>query len=68
MTRRAARYARWSDHPTDREPEGEARSSFAKFLSPASLAAIEGRLEAEPGDLLLVVADRPTVVSDSLGL
>jgi hypothetical protein len=26
-TRRAARHARWSNHPTDREPESEARSS-----------------------------------------
>jgi len=47
---------------------GEAvRSSFARFLSPDSLAAIEARLEGEPGDLLLVVADRPAVVYESLG-
>jgi aspartyl-tRNA synthetase len=46
--------------------EGEARSSFARFLSPETLQAIQARLEAEPGDLLLVVADRPAVVFESL--
>jgi aspartyl-tRNA synthetase len=46
--------------------EGEARSSFARFLSPETVQAIQARLEAEPGDLLLVVADRPAVVFESL--
>jgi aspartyl-tRNA synthetase len=46
--------------------EGEARSSFARFLAPENMLAIESRLEAEPGDLLLVVADRPAVVFESL--
>jgi aspartyl-tRNA synthetase len=46
--------------------EGEARSSFARFLAPQTIKAIETRLEAEPGDLLLIVADRPAVVFESL--
>jgi aspartyl-tRNA synthetase len=46
---------------------GEHRSSFAKFLAPERLAAIVERLQGEPGDLLLFVADRPSVVFESLG-
>jgi len=45
---------------------GELRSSFAKFLDADHLAAIQSRLAAEPGDLLLFVADRPAVVFESL--
>ena len=47
--------------------EGEPRSSFARFLKPETLQAIEERMEAEPGDLLLIVADRPAVVYEALG-
>ncbi len=54
----------WHSMP---QPGEAARSSFAKFVSPATLTAIEGRLEAEPGDLLLIVADKPAVVYESLG-
>jgi aspartyl-tRNA synthetase len=45
---------------------GELRSSFAKFLDADRLAAFQARLAAEPGDLLLFVADRPAVVFESL--
>jgi aspartyl-tRNA synthetase len=48
-------------------PEGEMRSSFAKFLSEETLAALKESLEAEAGDLLLFVADQPAVVFDALG-
>jgi aspartyl-tRNA synthetase len=48
-------------------PDGEVRSSFAKFLPDETLEALKGRLEAEPGDLLLFVADKPAVVFESLG-
>jgi len=48
-------------------PDGEQRSSFSKFLSPKTLQTILERLEAKPGDLLLFVADKPTVVYESLG-
>jgi len=47
--------------------EGELRSSFAKFLSEERKQAILERLEAENGDLLLFVADKPAVVFESLG-
>jgi len=47
--------------------DGEHRSSFAKFLSSETLAAILERLDAEPDDLLLFIADQPGVVFESLG-
>ncbi|HSJ53342.1 MAG TPA: aspartate--tRNA ligase, partial [Anaerolineae bacterium] len=43
------------------------RSSFAKFLDEATAAAIVERMEGQPGDLLLFVADRPAIVAESLG-
>jgi aspartyl-tRNA synthetase len=48
------------------DPSGEVRSSFSRFLSPERIQEIRERLEAEPGDLLLFVADRPPVVYESL--
>jgi aspartyl-tRNA synthetase len=45
----------------------EMRSSFAKFLTEDELGTILERLEAEPGDLLLFVADQPGVVNPALG-
>jgi aspartyl-tRNA synthetase len=47
--------------------DGQQRSSFAKFLPPEKLQAILERLEGQPGDLLLFVADKPAVVFESLG-
>jgi aspartyl-tRNA synthetase len=46
--------------------EGETRSSFAKFLSEERLQAVMSRMEAEKGDLLLFVADKPAIVFESL--
>jgi aspartyl-tRNA synthetase len=46
--------------------EGETRSSFAKFLSEERVQAVMSRMEAEKGDLLLFVADKPPVVFESL--
>jgi aspartyl-tRNA synthetase len=46
---------------------GEERSSFAKFLSADRLEALQKRMEAKPGDLLLFVADQPEIVYESLG-
>ena len=43
------------------------RSSFGKFMTPAELAAIIERLQGEPGDLLLLVADKPAIANESLG-
>jgi aspartyl-tRNA synthetase len=48
-------------------PEGEERSSFSKFLSPNRLNSIKERLQAKEGDLLLFVADQPSIVYESLG-
>jgi aspartyl-tRNA synthetase len=47
--------------------EDGVRSSFAKFLSEETVAALVERLEGQPGDLLLFVADKPAVVAESLG-
>jgi aspartyl-tRNA synthetase len=43
------------------------RSPVAKFLSAEELSALNGRLGAEEGDLLLVVADTPPVAAATLG-
>jgi aspartyl-tRNA synthetase len=48
-------------------PEGEQRSSFAKFLSEDSLQKVLARFGAGPGDLLLFVADKKSIVYESLG-
>ncbi|MGF7057323.1 aspartate--tRNA ligase [Brassicibacter mesophilus] len=42
-------------------------SPIAKFLSEQELSAIIERMEAKKGDLLLIVADKPSVVFASLG-
>ncbi len=48
-------------------PEGKVKSPIAKFFPEGVLQAILERMEAEPGDLLLFVADtNPDVVYDSL--
>jgi aspartyl-tRNA synthetase len=49
-----------------REGEGW-RSPVAKFLSAAELAALNGALDAEEGDLLLLAADEPRVAGGVLG-
>jgi aspartyl-tRNA synthetase len=45
----------------------ETRSSFTKFLTEKRIQAVMSRMQAEPGDLLLFVADKPSVVFESLG-
>jgi aspartyl-tRNA synthetase len=47
--------------------EGEQRSTFSKFLPPDVLQALQDRMEAKLGDLLLFVADQPAVVFEALG-
>jgi aspartyl-tRNA synthetase len=42
------------------------RSPIAKFLSEGEIAAITARLDAKPGDLLLIVADEITTVGQAL--
>ncbi len=46
--------------------DGEQRSSFAKFVNPDILDQICSRMEVQPGDMLLFVADQPTIVFESL--
>ncbi len=48
-------------------PQGEQRSSFAKFLDAGRIQALIEAMGAKPGDLLLLVADQPEVVYESLG-
>jgi aspartyl-tRNA synthetase len=47
--------------------DGRQRSSFTKFLSKEVAGEILLRFGAQPGDLLLFVADRPAIVYESLG-
>lgn len=49
------------------DTEGNVKSSFAKFLEEDKLESIKQRMEAKPGDLLLFVADKNSVVFASLG-
>jgi aspartyl-tRNA synthetase len=44
----------------------EVKSAAAKYLTPRQLQEIAGRFEANPGDLLLIVADKPEVVNKTL--
>ncbi len=46
---------------------GEISSSYAKFLSEAENEAIKNKMSAEAGDLILIVADKNSVVFDALG-
>ncbi|QNB45300.1 aspartate--tRNA ligase [Thermanaerosceptrum fracticalcis] len=43
------------------------KSPIAKFFKEEELAAIINKMQGEPGDLLLFVADEPAVVAASLG-
>ena len=49
------------------QEDGSWRSPIAKFLSDDERAAIGRALSAQPGDLLLIVADRPPVAATALG-
>jgi aspartyl-tRNA synthetase len=42
------------------------RSPIAKFLTPEELQAVNARLDAKPGDLLLIVADTVTTTGQAL--
>ena len=48
------------------QEDGTLRSPIAKFLSEAEVGAIKAKLEAAPGDLLLIVADQRLVASAAL--
>jgi aspartyl-tRNA synthetase len=53
----------WAALPAD---GGEVRSSFAKNLGEGELQAIVELMGGQPGDLLLIVADKPSVVAGAL--
>jgi aspartyl-tRNA synthetase len=42
------------------------KSAAAKYLTSRQLEEIAGRFEAKPGDLLLIVADKPEVINKTL--
>ncbi len=46
---------------------GDISSSYAKFLTEDENAAVRTAMDAHPGDLLLIVADKNKVVFDTLG-
>ncbi len=48
------------------EDGGSWRSPIAKFLSQAEIESVTSRLEAAPGDLLLIVADELTTTGQAL--
>lgn len=47
--------------------EGGVKSSIAKFFTDENIEALKQAAEVEPGDLLLFVADKASVVAQSLG-
>ncbi|MDI6715957.1 MAG: aspartate--tRNA ligase [Actinomycetota bacterium] len=49
------------------EAEGNIRSPIAKFFSEEEIESIKQRLNANPGDLMLFVADKPVIASAVLG-
>jgi aspartyl-tRNA synthetase len=49
------------------QEDGSWRSPVAKFLSDDERAAIGRLLSAQPGDLLLIVADKPATAAQALG-
>lgn len=49
------------------EEDGSLRSQIAKFFSEDEINAILTKAEAEPGDALLIIADKNDVVYDALG-
>jgi aspartyl-tRNA synthetase len=48
------------------QEDGSLRSPIAKFLSESEVEAIRQRVQASPGDLLLIVADDPSTVGQAL--
>ena len=50
------------------QPDGSWRSPIAKFLSGDEIAAVTAALNAQPGDLLLAVADAAPTAANALGV
>ena len=49
------------------DSNGETRSPLNKFLNEIKMAKILERMDADPGDLILIVADQESIVFESLG-
>ncbi len=49
------------------QEDGSWQSPIAKFFTTEELAAIDAALDAQPGDLLLFGADKPTIANEALG-
>lgn len=47
--------------------DGQVKSPIAKFFTPQQLAAITEKVQAQEGDLILIVADEPAVARTALG-
>ena len=47
--------------------DGQVKSPIAKFFTPQQLAHITEKVQAQEGDLVLIVADEPTVARTALG-
>ncbi len=47
--------------------ESEIQSPISKFFTEEEMSMIIQRFEAQPGDLILIIGDKPAVVFDSLG-
>ena len=47
--------------------EDEVKSPISKFLSEQEMKEIQQKMDAKTGDLLLIVADKPSVVAAALG-
>lgn len=61
-----ARGLAWLAIKSTQDGETQTRSSFAKFLSAGEITAIIEQARAQPGDLVLLVADQPPVVAEAL--
>ncbi|MHB1452183.1 MAG: aspartate--tRNA ligase [Coriobacteriia bacterium] len=48
--------------------EGEVRSPIAKFFTEGEMAGLRSSLEVEPGDLVLMIADKRDVAEEVLGV
>ena len=48
------------------EADGSVKSSIAKFFAEPVMAELVKAAEAKPGDLILMVADKPSVVNEAL--
>jgi aspartyl-tRNA synthetase len=56
----------WMAAPNAPSADSQIRSSFARYVTDSEAQALMSRAQAKPGDLLLFVADQPTIVAEAL--